>query len=203
MIRGFKNKFEDNYYTKNRKLKLEEYDGDGNIIDTIELSQEDLWNFYMHKNNGFICFDIARKSDREYFSGDRLETAKRIVNLIEDRYFDIITIKQIEEILRDYTLEQINFAIDFKNYSYDIPNYMFFGEDDIFIKGLKFIDILVYFKSKNGFWYAIDDKGNRGMAYLNEPTKKQIKYQMNKHGKKIVYFNFIDCKEYRVNEDEL
>ena len=47
MIRSIRHeKFEDNYFTKNRKLKIEEYDNEGKLIDVIELSQKDFWEFY-------------------------------------------------------------------------------------------------------------------------------------------------------------
>ena len=81
--------FKDNYFTNNRKLKLEEYDDNGNIIDTIEFSQNDLWDFYVYKNNWSIDFDIARKKDREYFKGDELELAKKMINLIDNNYFGL------------------------------------------------------------------------------------------------------------------
>ena len=46
MIRSIRHeKFEDNYFTKNRKLKIEEYDNEGKLIDVIELSQKDFGNF--------------------------------------------------------------------------------------------------------------------------------------------------------------
>ena len=38
MIRSIRHeKFEDNYFTKNRKLKIEEYDNEGKLIDVMAL----------------------------------------------------------------------------------------------------------------------------------------------------------------------
>lgn len=195
--------FKDNYFTYNRKLKLEEYDDNGNIIDIIEFSQKDLWDFYIYKNNWNIDFDIARKKDREYFKGDELEIAKRLINLVDNNYFGIDKIKNIETIFNNFTTDQIKFAINFKDYLYNISNYIFYGEEENFIRSLSFINILEYIKSNDGFWYAIDDQGKKGMGYLKEPTTKQAKYQRIKNGKRIVFFNFKDCKEYLVDENSL
>lgn len=164
--------FKDNYFTYNRKLKLEEYDDNGNIIDIIEFSQKDLWDFYIYKNNWNIDFDIARKKDREYFKGDELEIAKRLINLVDNNYFGIDKIKNIETIFNNFTTDQIKFAINFKDYLYNISNYIFYGEEENFIRSLSFINILEYIKSNDGFWYAIDDQGKKGMGYLKEPTTK-------------------------------
>lgn len=195
--------FKDNYFTNNRKLKLEEYDDNGNIIDTIEFSQNDLWDFYVYKNNWSIDFDIARKKDREYFKGDELELAKKMINLIDNNYFGLDKIKNIETIFFNYTKDQINFAINFKDYFYNISNYIFYGDEENFIRSLSFIDILEYIKSNNGFWYTIDDQGKIGMAYLKEPTRKQAKYQRIKNDKRIIFFDFKDCKEFLVSENSL
>lgn len=195
--------FEDNYFTRKRKLKIEEYDDNGVLIDVIELPQIDLWNFYMYKNNNFNCIDIARKSDREYFSGEKLNIVKKMINLLDKEYFSINSIKKIEKIFEQYTMDQINFALEFKDYFYNISKYMFIGEDEQFINKLNFIQVLEYLKLNGGFWYAIDEYGNIGMSYLKEPTKKQAKYQRIKRNKKIVYFDFNKFEDYSINEDDL
>ena len=204
MIRSIRHeKFEDNYFTKNRKLKIEEYDNEGKLIDVIELSQKDFWEFYMYKNNGYSCIDVARKSDREYFSGERLELAKKIITIAYKEYFSINTIKKIEKLFEQYTTNQIKFALEFKDYFYGVSKYRFIGEDEKFICKLDFTQVLEYLKSKGGFWYAVDSNGRKGMAYLNHPTKKQIRYQKSKNKMVIVFLNFEDMKEYSIIDDKL
>lgn len=44
---GIDNNFKDNDITYNRKLKIEEYDDNGNIIDCVEFSPKDLMEFYL------------------------------------------------------------------------------------------------------------------------------------------------------------
>ena len=60
MIRSIRHeKFEDNYFTKNRKLKIEEYDNEGKLIDVIELARMDVGAYIRGKIFGnFICIKI-------------------------------------------------------------------------------------------------------------------------------------------------
>lgn len=54
-----------------------------------------------------------------------------------------------------------------------------------------------------GIYYAVDNQGNRVWDFVDEkPTLKQAKYQRKK-GRRIVFLNFKDWKEYIVNESEL
>jgi hypothetical protein len=195
--------FADNYYTDNRKLKLEEYDDDGNLIDTIEFCQGDLWNFYQMRNNSCNDLTIARKKDRDHFKGKELELMKRIMYLFNDYYFDENTIKDIETIFREYTVEEIEFALSFKNYAYNECNYNFSMEEYFKIKEMSFYDLLKWVKDCEGIYYAVSNNSIKGMAYLKRPTKKQAKYQRQKNDKRIVFLNFRDWKEYIVNESEL
>lgn len=188
------------YLTKNRKLKIDEYDDNGNLIDVIEFSKEDLWWFCCEKGNAYRGLDVAVKSDREYFKGEELELFHKIIKTTELFRFCIVEedVKKIDYIFRTYTKDQIRFALDFKNYLYNYLNYAFYGDDEIIMKNKNFIDILEWVKNSVGFYYAIDEKGDRGMAYLDKPTKKQVSYQRQKHGKKIVFLDFKDFKEYLV-----
>ncbi|NFO86099.1 hypothetical protein FDC58_16735 [Clostridium botulinum] len=195
--------FEDNYYTYNKKLKLEEYDDEGNLIDVIEFNKKDLWDFYIFKNNGYIDFRFARKKDREYFKEEEFEIAKRIMEVSDFMYFDENTIKYIENILKTYTLKEIEYALNFKNYYYNEMNGYLSMEDWAKIKKMKFEDILKWIKEVDGIYYATKNDGTKGMMYLEKPTKKQAKYQRQKHGKRIVFLSFSDWKEYIVNEDDL
>ncbi|MBU3176113.1 hypothetical protein KPL47_06990 [Clostridium estertheticum] len=197
------NKFGDNYYTRNRKLKLEEYDDNGNLIDTIEFAQGDLWNFYQTKNNNYNDFTIARKKDREHFKGKELVLMKRIMDLVNDYYFGEDTIKDIETIFKEYTVEEIEFALSFKNYAYNESTYNFAMKEYFKIKNMSFYEILKWIKDCKGIYYAVSNDNVKGMAYLEMPTKKQAKYQRQSNSKRIVFLNFRDWKEYIVNETEL
>lgn len=195
--------FQDNYFTKNRKLKLEEYDDNGNLIDVVEFSQKDLWDFYVFKNNWGTDLRLARKSDREYFKGKQLELLKRMLYLFNDYYFDDNIVKEFENIFNTHTIEEIEFAIDFKNYYYN-ENQSILSADDFYkVKRMKFIDVLNWVKSSDGIYYAVENDGTKGMTYLEKPTRKQAKYQRQRNGKRIVFLSFKTWKEYEVNESEL
>lgn len=196
-------KFEGNYFTHNRKLKLEEYDDNGNLIDVIEFSKGDLWNFYMFKNNYCTDLTIARKKDREYFKGKELELAKRMLYVFNDYYFDENTVKDIETLFKKYTVEEIEFALNLKDNSYHQTEYNLSMRDYNEVKRMKFSDILNWIKNSEGIYYAVSNDGIKGMTFLEKPTKKQAKYQRQHNGKRIIFLNFRDWKEYLVNESEL
>lgn len=196
-------KFKDNYFTKNRRLKLEEYDDDGNLIDTVEFTQADLWNFYMLKNNGCNHFEFARKKDKEYFKGKELELAPKMLYLFNDYYFDENIVRDIEAIFKKYTVEQIEFALEFKNYHYNETSYITSTKDYNQVKVMKFLDVLEWTRNSSGLYYAVSNDGTKGMMYLEKPTKSQAKYQRQAHGKRIVFLSFKDWKEYLINENEL
>ncbi|MCR1848240.1 hypothetical protein NSA42_03020 [Paeniclostridium sordellii] len=195
------------YFTRNRKLKLEEYDDEGNLIETLELNP-DLLTFISYANSGAFIDDriIERKKDREYFGEDydiAKETLRRLhsTELTQNRCLNPKNIKLIESIFNKYGLNVIKFVLQFSDgndFKYD-----FTMEDYWEKKKENFINKLEWVSYSTGIWYAIDDKGNKGMAYLKEPTKKQAKYQRTKNGKRIVFLSFKDWKEHLVLEDEL
>ena len=193
------------YFTKNRKLKLEEYDDEGNLIDTIEFDNNELGNFLISKISSYNGFSVSRYAERNHFKGQQLQLFKQILWATGYRG-ELITpenIKTIEDIFENNTFSQIKFALGLKNYIYDELNLNFTMSDSSKIKKLNFYQILEWTHISPGIWYAIDDKGNKGMTYLEEPTKKQAKYQRTKNGKRIVFLSFKDWKEYLVLEDEL
>lgn len=194
------------YLTKNRKLKLEEYDDNGTLIDVIEFDDDDLYSFCVSKVSSYNEFDIARKSEREYFKGEELELFHKIRFALH-KYGSYITKKDIEEIdtiIKNNDLEVLKFVLDFKDFGYsEYVNYNFSLKEQSKLRGLNLFDVLEWVKTNHGFWYAVDNKGDRGMAYLEEPTKKQAQYQRTKNGMRIVFLSFKDFKEYLVEESKL
>ncbi|CEQ00299.1 Uncharacterised protein [[Clostridium] sordellii] len=193
------------YFIKNRKLKIEEYDERGNLIDSIEFGDEDLFNFCMYKGNYYQGLDVATKSDREKFKGDELKLFKEMIKKSE-MFRGFISKHEIDlasYIFENFTKEQIKFGLEFKNYIYNTLNYAFYSDDEVLLTEKSFLQILEWIKSSEGFYYAIDNNGDKGMAYINKPTSNQTKYQMQKHNKRIVFFSFNDWKEHLVNEYKL
>lgn len=193
------------YFTKNRKLKIEEYDEDGKLIDSIEFTKDDLWRFCIEKGNSYRGLDVAIKADREYFKGEELELFKEMIEksgifrlCISRDEIDIVNY-----IFKRFTYKQIKFGLGFKNYIYNTLNYNFYSNDEVLMIEKNFIQVLDWINSSEGFYYAIDNDGDKGMAYINKPTLKQAKYQRQKHNKRIVFFSFNDWKEHLVSEYEL
>jgi len=195
--------FEDNYFTHNRKLKLEEYDDDGKLIDVIEFSQGDLWQFYILKNNSCSDLTIARKKDREHFTGKKLELVKKLLYLYNEEFFNEDTLSDIEDLFNTYTFEELEFALTFKNDFNNEAGFSFSLHDYWRMRQMKFIDTLKWIKNSDGMYYAVANDGIKGMSYFEQPTRKQAKYQRVKNGKRIIFLNFRDWKEYSVNENEL
>lgn len=188
------------YFTNNRKLKIEEYDERGNLIDSIELSDDDLVNLCMYKGNYYQGLDVAIKSDREKFKDDELKLFKAMIKKSE-MFRGCIAKDEIDlasYIFKNFTKEQIKFALEFKNYIYNTLNYDFYSNDEVLMTEKNFLQVLEWIKNSEGFYYAIDDFGDKGMAYINTPTGKQAKYQSQKHNKRIVFLSFNDWKEYLV-----
>jgi len=190
--------FKGNEYTHNRKLKIEEYNNEGNLIDVIELNQEDMWNFYLYKINIRKDMDISRKEDREHFKGKELELARSIRYLYGEPYNKKM-IKVIEDMFSKYKYEQIEFALNF----YQNPTEFYIAPKDYnYVNNMKFTDILEWTSRSPGLYYAALNDGSKGMLFLQKPTKKQAYYQRNK-GNRIIFLNFEDWKEYVVREKEL
>ncbi|MGG7212082.1 hypothetical protein ACQPUY_00540 [Clostridium nigeriense] len=198
------NNFKDNDITYNRKLKLEEYDDNGNIIDCVEFSQKDLMEFYIFKNNGYHDIRTARKSIKDYFNVGNKELKIKLLNHIFYQYtLNNDLVNSIESIITTYNEDELNFAFSIKNYVWNECKFQLSMQDSSFFKNMSFEEVLKWIQSVNGIYYAVANDGTKGMAYLDKPTKKQAKYQRQKNGKRIVFLSFKDWKEYSISENEL
>lgn len=197
----------ENYFeeiTHNRKLKLEEYDDEGNLIDCVEFSKEDLFDFYGYKNNAFNNILTSRKDVRDYLGSGNVELKYKLLSDVfmrSEPNQDLIN--SIEYILKTYTEEEINFALKIKDHAYNEFTVFLSMKDYNRLKGKDFFELLKWIRSTDGIYYAVANDGCKGMAYLEKPTKKQAKYQRLRNGKRIVFLSFKDWKEYNIPESEL
>lgn len=201
---GIQENFIDNYITYNRKLKLEEYDDNGNLIDCVEFTPKELMEFYILKNN--MCNDIrtARKNIKDYFSIGNTELKNSLLNIIfYEHKLDENLINRIESIITTYTEDELRFAFLLKGHFCNDCKFNFNMKDYFFFKNMSFFEVLKWIKSVNGIYYAISTDRTKGISYLEKPTKKQAKYQRQKNGKRIVFLSFKDWKEYSISENEL
>ena len=201
---GIDNNFKDNDITYNRKLKLEEYDDNGNIIDYVEFSSKDLMEFYLLKNNGYHDIRTARKCIKDYFNIGNKELKFKLLDHIFYNYrLNNDLVNYIESIITTYSDDELNFAFSLKNYVYNECNFILSMKDNSFFQNMSFQDVLRWMKTIPGIYYAVANDGTKGMLYLDKPTKKQAKYQRQRNDKRIVFLSFKDWKEYSISENEL
>lgn len=193
------------YLTKNRKLKLEEYDDCGELIDVIEFSKNELWEFLILRNSPMCDISTSKKKDREYFKGEELEIAYLIMrDIYTNCLFDENSIKLIENILNKYNINEIRLAIDLSNsYRVSIPSLSLQENSKLRAQTKDFDSALKWIKRTDGIYFAVNNNGEKCWTYLTKPTQKQAKYQRQKHGRRIVFWNFRDWKEYDLTEEEL
>ncbi|NEZ80357.1 hypothetical protein EXM60_14515 [Clostridium botulinum] len=195
------------YMTKNRKLKLEEYDNKGNLVDIREFSDNDLFSFISIKIRNNDSLGIARKKDLECFSKEELELINDIMYYLfitGDHSFSWFTNKEtkiFQRIFAESTKEELKFALELTNYDQYAFN-INLKSKYAFMK-FNFSEALEFIKSRDGIYYAVNNNGERAYDFVDKPTKKQVKYQRVKNGRRTVFFSFKDWKEYIVNEEEL
>lgn len=200
------------YMTKNRKLKLEEYDDKGNIIDVREFNTEDLFNFIHNQTNGNKALSVARKKDIECFSKDELNTIDDILTLSRLRcnygqtsqefyWFTNQEAKIFKKIFKEISKEELRFALELINWGQNAFNTSL--KSKYAFKKFSFKRALEFIRNRNGMYYTINNNGERQYDFVDKPTKKQVKYQRTRNGNRTVFLNFTDWKEYIVIEDEI
>lgn len=200
------------YMTKNRKLKLEEYDDDGNLVDVKEFSNDLLYNFCCDVSNRYLSTLVSRKSDLEQFNEKELNLINKIMGTGKYSYlfsnkdiclcwFTDIEVKWFKNLFKENTLEEINFALilcDYREERLSVST-----KSPYFNKKFNFTEALQFVKERTGIYYTVNNEGKSVHDFVEKPTKKQLRYQRNKHGHRCVFLNFKDWKEYSVSENEL
>lgn len=210
---GYENTEIFNYMTKNRKLKLEEYDDDGNLVEIRELDNEDLFVLCLHNTNMYNATKFARKEDLGKFNKEELEIIDKIFNTkaydcycngksIPFYWFDKDAVKWFEKFFKTYNYNEIKFALELMTTS-DIRKFNVSPKSPYFGKELNFFTVLKFIRERDGFYYAVNNKGERAYDFVDKPTKRQVKYQRTKNGNRCVFLSFKDWKEYIVMENEL
>ncbi|EGT5649348.1 baseplate wedge protein 53 [Clostridium botulinum] len=200
------------YMTKDRKLKLEEYDENGNLIDIREFQGEDLFNFIHYQTNFHKALSVARKKDVECFSKDEIKIINDIINLSKlrcaygesDREFYWFTDEEskiFKEIFETVPKQDLKFALELTNKGHGAFNTSLKSEYSH--KKFSLIEALKFIKNRDGIYYTVNNNGKRIYDFVDKPTKKQVKYQRVKNGNRTVFLSFRDWSEYIVDEDEL
>lgn len=194
------------YFVKNRKLKLEEYDDLGNLIDVREFSNKDLAEFIGAKVTKSEALDVARKGDIKHFNKEDLVLLKDVLttlNWSSGEYRGYIRDKHLEffEKIIAMDRDKLNFIITLLdhhtggfNTSWDSPYAK---------KSFTFNEALEFTESREGIYYTVNNNGERVWDFVDKPTLKQYRYQVNKNGNRIVLLSFIDWKVHLITEKDL
>lgn len=208
------------YMTKNRKLKLEEYDDNGTLIDVREFSENDMFAFIHQQTNNAKALSVARIKDLNIFSDEELVIVEKLIDysIYKSLYstnrdtamfywFTKIEANKIRKFLDkfDGNYNIISFALDLA-----MP-VILDGESSFktrigapyFNYKLTLGEALDFIKNRDGIYYTVNNNGERVYDFVDMPTKKQVKYQRTKNSNRTVFLNFKDWKEYIIDESEL
>lgn len=202
--------FKDEYFTKNRKLMMVEYDDDKNIIDVRRFGDDELSMFLCNMWNEYKQIEIARKKHREQFSEEQLELIHRIIinsagwrAYESEKELSFILDEDVElfkEILKE-PIEKIEFALKLANPMEGSFNVQLASPYSRM--KLNFLQALEFINNREGIYYTVTNEGKRRWDFVDKPTLKQYRYQLQKNGERTVFLSFKDWKEYLVNESDL
>lgn len=200
------------YMTKNRKLKLEEYDETGNLIDVREFDNEAMYNFMHYQVNFNNALSVARKADLEIFTNDQLNIIQQIItytklqcaygnNSDEIYWFTEKEVTFFKELFNKLSIETIGMAINLMNGCQ--PAFNTSLKSEYALKKFSFKEALKFIQNREGIYYTVNNNGKRIYDFVDKPTKKQVVYQRKKNGNRTVFLSFKDWKEYIIDENEI
>lgn len=203
--------YNQDFFTKNRKLVLKEYDDDGKLLEEREFANEDLAKFLSIIRNGYEPLKVARYKALKQFTKEELKVIERYIKYMEicanySNKNDVNSFDTEEDIkffkdLLKMPKEKINFALELSDSQtpgfYVSANSPYFRMKFTFKEALKFID------DRPGIYYTVTNLGRRRWSFIDKPTLKQYRYQLNKNGERTVFLSFKDWKEYIVTESDL
>ncbi|CUB59646.1 hypothetical protein BN2127_JRS10_05162 [Bacillus subtilis] len=192
---------------KNKRVIIQDLDEDGNVIqETVaNESDKDTMLSALVAKYGFAALTPLKALD------EFTDEEKKIKNYITDEDCKYLTDKRIQEfrsLFDEHGVRKIDFALHISQGSQHNPyssyhSYFLVQMGSEYARSYTFKEALEFIDERDGIYYAITKEGNRHWDFIDKPTKKQARYQRNKHGNRIVFKSFTDWKEYLVNEDEL
>lgn len=198
--------YEEEYFTKNRKLKLEEYDDNGNLIDIREFNNKDLAMFIGTKINNSEALDVARKEQLESFTDEDLILLKDVLttlNWTSGEYRGHIENKHLEFFKNILSMNKSKLSFIMSILNYHTGGFNTSWDSPYSRRSFTFTEALEFVESREGIYYTVDNNGKRIWDFVDKPTKKQYKYQLTKNGHRTVFLNFKDWKEYLIEEKDL
>lgn len=202
------------YMTHNRKLKIEEYDDKGNLIDVKEFNKKELFNFMRDQANAYKPLSVARKKDTENFTSKELDIINDLLFYSSDRcssgtmnreiyWFTEVEADLFREIFNTISKEKLKFIMELLKEDGYMGTFNTNYKSEYFQVRFNFFDALEFINNREGIYYTVNNRGKRIFDFINKPTKRQVQYQRNKNGNRTVFLNFKDWKVYEVIESEL
>lgn len=197
---------------KNRKLILNEYDDDGNIIASQEVSEKMFSMAMMSWWNYGDILDIPRVAIRNKYNEKEWSRITELFYYIyandrvgTNRY------PKFDEIDEDFCMYiSIFLAMEDEKYKFIMSISRIQGcvfntklASPYAYKEYGLQEAIEFIAERDGIYYTVDNKGNRVYDFVDRPTLKQAKYQRTKNGNRTVFLDFGSWKEYIVNECDL
>ncbi|PHC36789.1 hypothetical protein COF09_28945 [Bacillus toyonensis] len=191
---------------KNKRIIIQDLDIEGNIIQecVANESDKDTMLASLVAKYGFTAL-TPQKALLNFTDEER-----KIINYITDDTLKYLTEKRIKEfrnLFDKHGSKKIDFAMKMSfGTQYDLYSNAYFFSVQLgseYARSYTFYEALEFIEQRDGIYYAITRDGQRHWDFVDKPTKKQARYQRNKHGNRIVFKSFTDWKEYLVSEDEL
>lgn len=188
---------------KTRKVFLNEYDEEGNLIESRELSDWHLKSVLAMARNYKREIDVLSISIKNKFSKkewDLIEIIEKSILGGRMDFYDEHNINILKDLLNEPE-EKIRFAADMSANIY--KKYIPTLESPYPYEKIDFLDGIKFINSRGGIYYAVNNTGSSTCNFVDPPTRKQAEYRRKKYGDRIVFLSFEDWKEYIVHEDEL
>ena len=205
--------YNQDFFTKNRKLVLKEYDDEGNLLEEREFGEKDLAKFISIIRNDNDNLKIARYKHLKQFTEEELELIDRCIYhmKLHSNYtnnYRIIGLDTDEDVeyykkLLKMPKEKIELALKLSTPHTGGFN-VSLGSPYAYINNkMNLHDAIEFINNRTGIYYTVTNEGKRRWDFVDKPTLKQYKYQLKKNGERTVFLNFQDWKEYIITEEDL
>lgn len=209
---GYIDGYEDDFYTKNRRLVLEEYDEQGNLIDARDMGKDGIANLVANKIYEFKGLEVARIEILNQFTDEELKEIHEFIRLNNtclghsdngSFFIGYITDRHVE-----LFKELMSVSKEEREFIYECMNEQCCGRSVMCAMGtpnlpIHFHKIREYVRTNEGIYYAMSTTGELKWRYDKKPTKKQANYQRTKNGNKIILRSFRDWRYHDISEAEL
>lgn len=201
------------FFTKNRKLVLKEYDDNGNLLEERVFGEKELAKFISIVRNDYDQLKVARYKHLKQFTEEELELIEKCIyhmalNSNYNSNYRVIGLDTDEDVefykeLLKMPKEKLELAINLSTPHQGGFNVSMGSPYAHISSKMTLDDAIEFINNRTGIYYTVTNEGKRRWDFVDKPTLKQYKYQLQKNGERTVFLNFQDWKEYIVTEEDL